>query len=268
MAKRLEIKAGDKFGHLTYIRDAKINVLPSGQKPRTARCKCDCGKIKNVLLLHLVRGRTVSCGCKRYVKTRISVVGKQYGSLVVVKELKDKTVNGRVFRMVEAVCKCGKKGQWRLNNLRQLKSCGCLVAKNITHGLMGHPLYSHWNNMKNRCYNKNTDSYNYCGGKGVVVCEEWRNNFKSFFDWSINNGWEESLTLDRFPDIHGNYEPLNCRWANFKQQANNKTTNVLYSYKGEIKTLAEFAAQYGFNYKKVHTRIKYLKWSIQRAIET
>ena len=136
-----------------------------------------------------------------------------------------------------------------------------------THGLTNHLLYSHWCNMKNRCYNKNVDSYAYCGANGVIVCREWH-EFKPFYDWAIKNGWIEGLTLDRFPNIHGNYEPNNCRWATDEQQANNKTTNVLYTYNGETKTLAELSSKYGFNYKKIHARIKKLKWDIKIAIET
>lgn len=70
MGRRLEIKPMTRFGRLTYIREGKRKILPSGQKPRMARCKCDCGKIKNILLLHLVRGRIQSCGC---------LAGEQHG---------------------------------------------------------------------------------------------------------------------------------------------------------------------------------------------
>lgn len=265
----LIINQGDRFGHLTYIREGKRKLLPSGQKPRVARCKCDCGKVKNILLLHLVRGRTLSCGCKKYRKTRESVVGQKFGAITITKELKDLVVNGRDFRMVEGLCECGFKWTGRLNNLRTMKSCGCLTPKtSVTHGLTNHPLYSHWCNMKNRCYNQNVESYEYCGSRGIQVCKEWKDDFKAFYDWAIVNGWEEGLTLDRFPDMKGDYLPINCRWANDCQQANNKTTNVLYTYKNETKTLAEFSVQYGFRYKKVHARIKYLKWPIEKAIET
>ncbi len=197
---------------------------------------------------------------------RESVVGKSFGTLVIINELNDLIVNNRNFRFVKAICECGFMGEWRLNTLRTMQSCGCKTAviarmKLSIHGLTKHPLFRHWQNMKNRCYNKKTESYGYCGAKGVIVCKEWKHDFKMFYDW------EEGLTLDRFPDVHGDYEPSNCRWANDKQQANNKTTSVIYTYKGQSKTLAEFATQYGFNYKKAHTRIKYLKWSIENAIE-
>lgn len=273
MAKRLSIQPGDKFNHLTYIRDAKSKKLPSGQKPRIARCKCDCGKVKNILLLHLVRGRIKCCGCKKYRQIRESVMGIKFGTITVIKELNDLIVKGREFRMVEGICECGIKWIGRLNNLRYMKSCGCIKAKITrekftTHGLTNHSLYSHWNNMKNRCYNQNVESYGYCGSKGVRVCKEWKINFKAFYDWSIANGWESGLTLDRYPNKNGNYSPGNCRWADGLQQANNKNTNVLYTYNGETKTLAEFSYQYGFNYKRVHARIKKLKWSIKSAFET
>lgn len=201
------------------------------------------------------------------------VIGKKFGVLKITEELPNIFSNGRSFRYVRAVCECGHIGEWRLNTLKKMQSCGCktqeiIIKKATIHGLTGHQLYSHWNNMKNRCYNQKVESYVYCGSKGIHVCKKWKHNFKAFYDWSILNGWEPGLTLDRYPNKNGDYSPDNCRWANDLQQANNKNTNILYTYKGETKTLAEFSHKYGFNYKKVHTRIKKLKWDIKTAFET
>ena len=271
MAKRLEVAPGTRFGRLVYIRDGKPQKLPSGQKPRTARCKCDCGRVANILLLHLVRGRIQSCGCLQRVRKRKPVVGNIYGELTVIKELNDKSSNGRMLRWVRAKCKCGKIGSWRLDVLRYMKSCGCLTAGILrgtatTHGLGDHPLYSHWGNMKTRCYNKKAESYAYCGANGVIVCDEWRYDFVAFYNWAIENGWEEGLTLDRYPNTRGNYEPSNCRWATEKQQANNKTNNVLHEYNGEKDTLGQLAEKYGFDYKLAHRRL-HLGWPVKDAIE-
>lgn len=272
MAKPLQIEPGAKFGKLTYVRDAKKMILPSGQKPRVARCKCECGRFSNVLLLHLVRGRTISCGkCVRQI--RKSVLGKRFGTLTITKELSDFTDCGRLFRMVQAECDCGKIIVRRLNCVRNLRSCGCLTSKilrekGLTHGMTRTRIYSIWCNMRNRCYNKKVPNYRGYGAKGIRVCPEWRKSFEAFYSWSMANGYQEHLTIDRFPNKKGNYEPLNCRWATTFQQQNNKTTNVYYAYGGLTKTLAEFCAELGVDYHMVSVRINKLGWSIDQALET
>ena len=82
-------------------------------------------------------------------------------------------------------------------------------------------LYSIWRGVKLRCYCPNHSSYKYYGAKGVEVCEEWRSSFVSFYEWAMLHGYRDDLTLDRV-DPYGNYEPDNCRWATWKEQAQNK----------------------------------------------
>lgn len=82
-------------------------------------------------------------------------------------------------------------------------------------------IYRIWCTMKSRCSNINHPDYQYYGGRGITVCEEWRLNFMSFKEWSLENGYYDSLTIDRVNN-NGNYEPLNCRWATMKEQSINK----------------------------------------------
>ena len=95
------------------------------------------------------------------------------------------------------------------------------------------PLYSVWAGIKTRCYNKKAANYKYYGAKGVIMCDEWKANFMPFYKWCLDNGWQKGLTIDRYPNDNGNYEPANCRLATMQEQCNNrKLPNQVNNFKG------------------------------------
>lgn len=133
-------------------------------------------------------------------------------------------------------------------------ACGCLNTERLAngevhykHGLSGTRLYSIFNGMKTRCYNPNSEAYQWYGAKGVTICQEWLDDFETFYNWAMENGYRDDLSIDRI-DYNGNYEPSNCRWATDKEQANNMSTNHIVYLGGDRYTLSEAAAMSNVSY--------------------
>lgn len=125
-------------------------------------------------------------------------------------------------------------------------------------------LYYVWNSMKQRCLNENDCRYNSYGGRGITIYEEWKNNFGTFREWALANGYRDDLTIDRI-DVNGNYEPSNCRWITNKEQQNNTRRSRLIEFNGEIHTIAEWAEIIGVSYKSLYSRIR-RNWTIEKAL--
>ncbi len=183
-------------------------------------------------------------------------IGKRFGYLTVVSFAGIHTSPGGTKRkMWKCRCDCGKEVVVAINNLKTgaQKSCGCwkrkhLIKMNTKHNgaVGGHEerLYQIWKGMNYRCGNSNDGHYAYYGGKGIIVCEEWR-DYSRFREWAYNNGYDDSAnfgecTLDRI-DNNGNYEPSNCRWVDRITQANNTSRNRYVQFEGKTLTIAEFA---------------------------
>lgn len=163
----------------------------------------------------------------------IDLSGKRYGYLTVIERVADKELNdGRKKTQYLCVCDCGATTFVMGESLRSgaTKSCGChrsdpLVRYSTKHGKRYERMYSIYCGMKKRCYNKKCVGYKNYGGKGVTICKEWLDDFNSFYSWSIENGYNEKLTIDRI-DSSGNYEPKNCRWIT--KSENTTRRNIEY----------------------------------------
>lgn len=123
------------------------------------------------------------------------------------------------------------------------------------HGLWGTRLYTIWGNMIQRCTNPNNNNYPRYGGRGINICNEWRNSFQAFHDWAIDNGYKEDLQIDRI-DNDGNYEPGNCRWTTATYNLNNTSRSVTITHNNETHTVAEWARITGVNEKTLRNRLK------------
>ena len=128
-------------------------------------------------------------------------------------------------------------------------------------------LYTIWNSMKQRCYTKSCTSYKRYGARGISMCDEWKNNYMEFYNWAIQNGYSDNLTIDRI-DTNGNYEPSNCRWATYKEQANNTRKIKRYTFNGETHTPREWEEIVGIRWQTIRYRIKILGWSVEKALTT
>ena len=207
--------------------------------------------------------------------------GDVFGRLTVIKldhiERKQTKRDVITKEMWECKCKCGKIITVSHNNLLygQVKSCGCLHYDKVknetylcttTHGKSKTRLYNIWCNMKRRCTNKkNVDYHNY-GGRGIKVCDEWKNDFMSFYNWAINNGYSNDLTIDRI-DVNGNYEPNNCKWATKQEQCDNKRNTVYLTCNNKTKTLSEWSKSLSIPKMTIMNRLK-LGWDINKTLST
>lgn len=155
-----------------------------------------------------------------------NITGQKYGRLQVVSKSdhKDKSNHS----LWNCKCECGNTTAVSLCHLTsgKIKSCGCLrnektVERNTTHGKTHTRLFEIWQGMKKRCTNPKHKSFSYYGGRGIMVCDEWKNDFEAFYNWAMLNGYAYDLTIDRI-DNNGNYEPSNCRWVTMAEQNQNK----------------------------------------------
>lgn len=179
------------------------------------------------------------------------LTGMKFNRLTVIKRVQNDNTNHSCWL---CKCICGKIKIVRGSALRtnKIQSCGCLqkeyfkknkVNINIKNNIKGKKIYNVFKSMRARCYNKHCENYKHYGERGITICDEWldkESGFINFYNWAINNGYQEGLSIDRI-DVNGNYEPNNCRWATIEEQNNNKTNNRYIIYNDKNYTITQWS---------------------------
>lgn len=190
--------------------------------------------------------------------------GDVFGRLTLTGLTYTKKIYNHWVRFVEAVCVCGEVRDYAFNKLAsgETQSCGCLrkdVSRKrmTTHGLTKHPLYDVYNAIIKRCYEPNNIAYKNYGGRGIEVWKDWKDDFVCFYEWAIENGYKEGLSLDR-EDNDGNYAPYNCRWTTTEVQSRNRRSNRMFTAFGETKCLFDWGKD---------SRCKVTVWALRARMD-
>ncbi len=182
----------------------------------------------------------------------IDITGKRFGRLVAIEPSKVKATNKSKKWLCK--CDCGNTKEIISSSLRfgKTTSCGCWKDEKTSkrfykHGKSNTLIYNIWTSMKGRCLRKTSKDYPNYGGRGIKICDDWKNDFMTFYNWAISNGYKEGLTIERInPD--GNYEPSNCIWLENEKQALNRRNTILIEFKGKKQSIRKWSEELKINY--------------------
>jgi hypothetical protein len=196
------------------------------------------------------------------------VQGDKFNRLTILSIYKERRKPRKI--LCDVICECGKVKAQTLGHVvsGEVKSCGCLYVTRWEERKEETPNTKtkegkSWLGMKNRCMNEKTPAYKNYGGRGITVCEEWKNSFKKFFE-DMGKAPTLQHSIDRM-DNNGNYCKENCRWATPAEQSQNRRNNISISLLGEIHTLSSWARLLGMPYYLVHSRVSH-GWPISEAL--
>lgn len=210
----------------------------------------------------------------------LDLTGQRYGRLVALTDTGRLALRNHIWKFK---CDCGNEIERASGEVRRgtTLSCGCLRADlttermkalapsynvaRATHRMTATRTYVSWDSMKQRCLNPNHKSFDVYGNAGISVCERWLESFESFL--ADLGERPPNTTLDRFPNMSGNYEPGNCRWATPQEQANNRRSARNILYKGRTQTMAEWAREFSIGVKVLAHRLN-AGWGVKAALTT
>lgn len=196
-------------------------------------------------------------------KGRIDIEGLYFGRLKVL--FYYDTMRKHARWLCECACGGLKVVDGRSLRDGRTKSCGCISKP---HGMSGKRIHRIWKNIMARCLWTHKDGYNSKRYKerGITVCEEWK-VFEAFLKWSLDNGYQENLTIDRI-DNDGPYSPDNCRWATRKEQSNNTSSSHYLTFDGKTQSIADWAREIGIKASTIRSRIVRCGWTEGKALST
>lgn len=176
----------------------------------------------------------------------MKILSKKYGQLTPITRISNKGPRSRFWK---CLCDCGKETiilEDKLINGEVFRCSNCTSKDRLKHI---------WSSMKQRCYYKKHVYFSRYGGRGITVCNEWKDDYKTFRKWALQNGYADNLSLDRI-DNSGNYEPGNCHFVDLIKQANNKSNNRKITYKGKTLSLAQWARETGLHISTFSARYR------------
>ena len=264
---------GKRFGRLMVLRIDKDNRVAGRLK---WICKCDCGTVLSVLGNNLTKGNTTSCGCYQHQRQKEchfkDLTGMRFGRLVAKEVYTGETNHKYPGTVWICQCDCGNTTKVETGNLMNghTKSCGCLAEeRRRTHGITatvdGKRISRIYISMKARCYRPSCNRYEYYGGKGITVCDEWlskpgdkmNTGLVNFYEWSLSHGYAPGLSIDRIDNSKG-YSPDNCRWVTPKEQMNNTSYNRhVVDADGEYLTFTQFEEKHELSKGAVYKAIRH-----------
>lgn len=188
------------------------------------------------------------------------ITGQTFGYLTALYVDESKTTPKHLYWFCKCICGKTRSLQTHQLTMNKVTSCGCMNPRTLKHGQItpDKRMYSVYSSMLARCHNPSNTSYKSYGGKGITVCDEWRSDFNAFREWALNNGYSDTLSIDRIDNSKG-YSPDNCRWIPLNEQQSNRTNNVCYTHNGETHIMFEWADILGFSHELIKSRRKAAK---------
>lgn len=225
-------------------------------------------KKATITLLMLVAFSYLYCANIKDMPKIKPLTGKSFGRLTVISFFK--ILNHKAYW--NCLCECGalKKVSGADMTAGKIVSCGCyrnklVVDRSKTHG-ESHKTkeYTSWLHLNGRCKSVTNKHYHNYGGRGITVCERW-NVYENFLA-DMGRAPSPKHSIER-KDNNKGYSPENCKWATSKEQSNNRRTNILIEYDGEVRNIGQWALKLNINRGTLESRLK-RGWSIDRALTT